>query len=161
MNDFQIEKVKPSDNSELAAMIRAVFDEHGAPHLGTVYSDPTTDTLYELFQAPNSVLWVAHHEGEIAGCCGIYPTSGLDDDCVELVKYYLSRRARSKGIGRALMQKCIDSAKAFGFKRMYLESLPEFSNAVRIYIKQGFSILDSPLGQSGHGGCSIWMVKKL
>lgn len=150
-----------SDNPVLAGMIREVFDEHGAPREGTVYSDPTTDNLYELFQARQSVLWVAETEKGIAGCCGIYPTQGLDEGCAELVKFYLAKDARGKGIGRELMQTCIDSAKTFGYRQLYLESFPEFSKAVGIYEKQGFVRIDHPMGQSGHVSCTVWMVKEI
>jgi len=44
---------------------------------------------------------------------------------------------------------------------MYIESLPVFSQAVRIYEKQGFIKLDEPMGESGHPGCNIWYIKKL
>ena len=156
-----VRKVVASDNPVLAAMIREVFDEHGAPREGTVYSDPTTDSLFELFQVPRSVLWVAETEEGIAGCCGIYPTQGLDEGCAELVKFYLAKHARGRGIGRELMQTTIDSAKTFGYKLIYLESFPEFSKAVGIYKKQGFERIDHPMGQSGHVSCTIWMVKKI
>ncbi|MCJ0743747.1 GNAT family N-acetyltransferase [Pedobacter montanisoli] len=155
-------EVQTKDNSALAEIIRGVFTEHQAPTQGTVYTDPTTDALYELFRAEKSILWVAEDEGaKILGCCGIFPTPGLDEDCAELVKFYLHKDARGKGVGRALMEKCVASAKNLGFKKLYLESLPEFATAVNIYEKQGFKQLDQPMGQSGHDGCNIWMLKTL
>jgi len=158
---INIRQIKKSDNSALATMIRGVFEEHEAPQDGTVYSDPTTDSLYELFQAPGSVLWVAEADGEIVGCCGIYPSEGLDSNCAELVKFYLSKNARGKGIGKELMEKSVESARASGYTQLYLESLPHFATAVRIYEKQGFERLSQPLGTSIHTTCNIWMLRKL
>lgn len=158
---MQIRKINKVDNLLLAKMIRQVFDEHQAPQKGTVYSDPTTDNLFELFQAEKSLLWVAEIDSEIVGCCGIFPTIGLPEKCAELVKFYLSAKARGKGIGKSLMEKSIESARELGYTELYLESLPEFSNAVSIYEKQGFLKLDQPLGESGHTTCNIWMLKKL
>jgi len=128
---------------------------------GTVYSDPTTDDLYRLFRAEKSVLWVALTNGKIAGCCGIYPTKGLPENCVELVKFYLSAESRKKGIGKALLEKSIASAQLFGYAKLYLESLPQFNVAVNMYEKYGFLRLNKPLGESGHSACNIWMVKEL
>lgn len=156
-----IRKVRKEDNAELAAMIRGVFEEHDAPRQGTVYSDPTTDQLFELFLEPRSVLWVAEDQGTLLGCCGIYPTEGLPEGCAELVKYYLPRSSRGKGIGKALMEKSMASAKKLGYGQVYIESLPEFSKAVRIYEKQGFEMLSHPLGNSGHPGCNIWMIRSI
>ena len=153
--------VEEKDNAALAGIIRKVFEEHHAPQKGTVYSDPTTDNLYLLFRTPRSVLWVAEMNDTTLGCCGVYPTKGLSANCAELVKFYLSKEARGKGIGKALMQRCIQSAKEFEYTQLYLESLPHFSRAVRIYEKQGFVRLDHPLGKSEHTACNIWMVKDL
>lgn len=158
---IQIRKIKEADNLSLAKMIRGVFEEYKAPQLGTVYSDPTTDDLYKLFQVRKSILWIAELDNSIVGSCGIYPTNGLPGNCVELVKFYLDRKSRGKGIGKMLMNKSIESAKEFGYSSLYLESLPQFSNAVSIYEKQGFIQLGEPLGKSGHTTCDIWMIKKL
>jgi len=154
-------EVRPEDNQALAKMIRQVFEEHEAPQHGTVYSDPTTDNLHALFRTPGSVLWVAEVEGSPEGCCGIYPTEGLNKNCAELVKYYLSKKIRGKGIGKTLMKMCIQSARDLDYEKLYLESMPHFSKAVRIYEKLGFRELAGPLGNSGHPTCSIWMLLEL
>ena len=156
-----IRQIQEKDNLPLAKIIREVFIEHDAPQKGTVYSDPTTDNLYDLFQTPKSILWVAEINNEIIGCCGVYPTKGLNENCVELVKFYLSKDARGKGIGKELMQKCIHSAREFEYTQLYLESLPQFSKAISMYEKQGFVRLNQSLGNSGHKTCNIWMLKEL
>jgi putative acetyltransferase len=158
---FILRKVVKGDNIALAHMIRNVFDEHRAPTEGTVYTDPTTDDLFGLFKKASSHLWVALIDDQIVGCCGIFPTLGLPDNCIELVKFYITKNARGLGIGKALMQECTEMAIASGYTHMYIESLPVFSKAVRIYEKQGFYALDKPMGQTGHSGCNIWMLKNL
>jgi putative acetyltransferase len=161
MENIFIRKIHKEDNDELKAIIREVFEEHDAPREGTVFSDPTTNDLFGLFNKDRSVLWVAEECGVIAGCCGVYPTKGLDGDCAELVKFYLISNARGKGIGKSLMLQSIQSAKDLGFNRLYLESLPEFSKAVSMYERLGFERLVMPMGSSGHGSCNIWMIKEL
>jgi len=156
-----IREIKESDNAALATMIREIFIEHGAPTAGTVYSDPTTDNLFELFKQPKSVLWVAETEDGIAGCSGIFPTEGLPEHCAELVKVYVSQQARGTGIGKILMQKSIASAVELGYTQLYLESISAFSKAVSIYEKLGFYNLEQPYINSVHNGCNIWMLKDL
>jgi putative acetyltransferase len=160
MNIF-IREIEEADNLLLAQIIRKSFEEFGAPTQGTVYSDPTTDDLFRLFRTNNSVLWVALADDKIVGCCGIYPTRGLPENCAEVVKFYLSAESRKKGIGKALLAKNIESARLFGSTKLYLESLPQFSDAIKLYEKQGFHKLDEPLGESGHSTCNIWMKKDL
>ena len=156
-----IQQVEKSDEPLLANIIRSVFEEFDAPKCGTVYSDPTTDHLFELFEQTGSVLWVARMNDEIVGCCGIYPTEGLPNETAELVKFYLSPSARGRRIGKQLMEKSIQSAKELGYKNLYLESLPQFSNALDLYDRMGFAKLEKPLGNSGHTSCSVWMILEL
>ena len=156
-----IRQIRKEDNLALAKVIRDVFEEHDAPRIGTVFSDPTTNNLFDLFQTSKAVLWVAEDDSTILGCCGIFPTEGLPGNYAELVKYYLNQNARGKGIGKELMEHCILSAKEFGYKKLYLESLSQFSKAVSIYEKQGFLKLSQPLGNSKHSTCNIWMLKDL
>ncbi len=158
---MKIRKVKKEDNQTLADLIKEVFDEHNAPREGTVYSDPTTNRLYEYFKREKAVLWIAENKKKIVGCCGVYPTEGLPAGYAELVKFYILNEARGQGLGKKLIELTIKSAKQFEYKYLYLESLPEFSNAVAWYEKLGFHKLDIRLGNSGHPSCNIWMLKEL
>lgn len=161
MSDIIYRKVKSEDNPYLAKVIRNTIEEFDAPRTGTVYSDESTDCLYELFQEQNSILWVAEINSEAVGCCGIYPTEGLDKGYCELVKFYISDAVRGEGIGKELMLKSIESAKEFGYSHVYLESLPHFSKAIAMYEESGFTTLDVQLGNSGHSSCNVWMLKKI
>ncbi|WP_237717761.1 GNAT family N-acetyltransferase [Pontibacter sp. BAB1700] len=119
-----IRPIQPSDNALLATLIRKVFREFKIDKPGTVYTDPTTDALYELFQQPGSAYFVAEENGVIIGGCGVYPTEGLPAGCAELVKFYLAAEARGKGIGNRLMQQSIAAARELGYTQLYLESFP-------------------------------------
>lgn len=156
-----IRKIQKSDNLELAKIIRSCFHDFNVATEGTVYVDSSTDHLFELFYQKNSALFVAEENGKLLGCCGIFPTEGLPESCAELVKFYLHKDARGKGIGRQLMEASINFAKETGYSSIYIESLPEFSTAVSIYEKQGFKYLQKPMGNSGHSGCNLWMLKEL
>lgn len=153
--------IKERDNKELAEFIRTVFREFKIDRPGTVYYDPTTDDLYKLFRTPRSEYWIAEEDNVIIGGCGVYPTPGLPEGCAELVKLYLSRSMRGKGIGWQLMEKTFESAKLFGYKQLYIESLPELGKAISLYERAGFKSIPGPLGNSGHFGCNIWMIKDL
>ncbi len=156
-----IRLIEPKDNIALAAVIRAALTEFGANKPGTVYFDPTTDQLYQLFETPGSVYFIAENENELLGGCGIFPTIGLPEKTCELVKLYLAPAARGKGLGKALMLKAMDWAKEAGYEQVYLETMPELSNAVTMYEKLGYNRLPKSIGNSGHDGCSIWMLKAL
>jgi len=156
-----IRPIEESDNLKLSKIIKDIFIEFDAPLQGTVYSDPTTDHLSKVFEEGKSICWVGEINGEVMGCCGIFPTPGLGDRCCELVKFYLAKESRGKGLGKQLMYQCEDSAIEMGYQEMYIESLPEFDTAVGMYEKAGYTWLKEAKGESGHYGCSIYMIKNL
>lgn len=160
-NTITLRKIQQDDNRELAEMIRSVLCEYGIARPGTVYTDPTTDALYQLFQTPRSVYWVVEVDGKLSGGCGVFPTEGLPEGCAELVKFYVSASHRGAGLGKLLMQKCFESATELGYKQLYLESFPELAKAVGMYEKAGFYMIPRALGNSGHTACTLWMVKNL
>ena len=162
MNDsFEIKPIAREDNAALAHIIRTTLEEFGANHPGTVYFDVSTDALYELFQTPGAFYHVAWHHGKIVGGGGIFPTEGLPKGTCELVKMYLCKSVRRKGLGSQLISLCINQAREMGFKRIYLETMPELKQALKRYEQFGFNYLTSPMGNSGHFGCALWMLKEL
>jgi putative acetyltransferase len=160
-NTITFRKIQPGDNLALAEMIRSVLREYGIARPGTVYTDPTTDALYQLFETSRSVYWVVEVDGKLSGGCGIFPTEGLPEGCAELVKFYVSASRRGAGLGKLLMQKCFESAVELGYTQLYLESFPELAKAVGMYEKAGFHTIPHALGNSGHTACTLWMVKEL
>jgi len=161
MQPIEIRTIQLNDNATLATIIRSTLKEFGANHPGTVYYDDATDHLFELFQQPLSVYFIALVDGILVGGGGIYPTEGLPKDTCELVKMYLSTTARGKGIGKMIIDKCLKKASENGFKDVYLETMPELEQAINVYEKFGFKYLTAPMGNSGHFGCSKWMLKTL
>ncbi|MCL4637965.1 MULTISPECIES: GNAT family N-acetyltransferase [Olivibacter] len=156
-----IRTIRQNDNQILAQILRTSLEEHHIPKEGTVYTDPTTDNLYTLFQQPRSIYYVVEEDGEVLGGCGIYPTANLPTGYAELVKLYLSNKSRGKGLGKTLINRCLEKAVDLGYTHLYLESFPQFETAISMYKKMGFSSLPHALGNSGHYACNVWMVKEL
>lgn len=149
------------DNKALAGIIRRSLEEFDAARPGTVYFDATTDHLDEVFKQDGSAYFVAEAGNKILGGAGIFPTEGLQEHTCELVKMYLAKDARGKGLGKTLLEKCMREAKKLGYTQMYLESMPELKTAIAMYKSSGFKNIEKALGNSGHGGCSVWMIKDL
>jgi putative acetyltransferase len=158
---INIRQIQPADNPVIAQIIRDTLTEFGANHPGTVYYDPTTDALFELFQQAKSVYNIAEVDGKIVGGGGIFPTEGLPEETCELVKMYLLPEARGTGMGTALINCCLDQAKNLGFSKVYLETMNELKAALKVYERLGFTYLSGPMGNSGHFGCPLWMIREL
>lgn len=161
MDDILIRRIERADNPTIAAIIRQTLKEFGANHPGTVYYDKTTDHLFELFQQERSAYNIALLNGQIVGGGGIYPTEGLPEDTCELVKMYLVPEARGTGLGSKMISLCLEQAKEYGFSNVYLETMTELKAALKVYERMGFAYLGGPMGNSGHFGCPLWMIRSL
>lgn len=158
-SSFTIRPIAQADNPLIAKIIRSTLEEFGANKPGTVYYDATTDHLFELFETEGAGYFIAEQNGELLGGGGFFHSDGLPEDTCELVKMYLLPESRGKGIGAAIINKSIEVAKLSGFKKMYLETMPELNRAIKVYEKFGFEYLNGPVGNTCHHGCSIWMFK--
>lgn len=156
-----IRDIQPEDNQAIAVVIRNTLAEFGANHPGTVYYDDTTDHLYELFRTQGSRYFIAASGGKIVGGAGIYPTENLPPFTCELVKMYLIPEARGGGLGTQMIRLCLQTAKESGYRQVYLETMPELKKALSVYERMGFRYLNVPMGNSGHFGCDLWMLKNL
>ena len=161
MPGVKLRTIQKDDNMQLAQIIRDTLTEFKANKPGTVYYDKTTDALFELFQLPRSIYYVALIDDEIVGGGGIYPSEGLPEDTCELVKMYLLPEARGIGLGKRIIEECLAFASENGYQQVYIESMPELENALKVYEKFGFKYLSAPLGNTGHHGCEKWMLRIL
>lgn len=161
LTPITIRPIAAGDDAALARIIRDTLTEFGAAKPGSVYYDPSTDHLHDLFQHAQSAYFVAESDGVVLGGAGIYPTENLPPDTTELVKVYLLPQARGRGVGKKLLEICLAEAKVRGYGRVYLESFEEMTQAIPLYEKLGFTHLPGPMGNSGHFSCQIWMSKEV
>ncbi|SDH98397.1 putative acetyltransferase [Flavobacterium omnivorum] len=161
MENYSIRKINKEDNQEVAALIRAVFDELNIPKVGTAYEDPYLDFMFEEYSKPRSVYYVVENNGRIIGSAGIAPLENEAETICELQKMYFLPETRGLGIGAEMMAVCLQSARNFGFESCYLETMPFMLEAQKLYKKVGFEYISAPMGSTGHVSCPIWMLKNL
>lgn len=162
MLQIGIRPIQPADNTAMASIIRNTLDEFGiGKRPGTAYYDAATDDMYASFHPAGSRYHVALLNDRIAGGCGIYPSPGLPKNVCELVKMYLAAEARGLGLGRQLIEESLTFARQYGYRQVYIESMPELQKAMSVYEKFGFQYLQAPMGNTGHYNCTIWMLKEL
>jgi putative acetyltransferase len=158
---FLIRPIEPSDNTPMAAIIRAVMPEFGADGPGFAIHDAEVDTMYESYAQPHCSYFVVERDGAVIGGGGVAPLEGGEADVCELRKMYFLPEARGIGAGRAMMQRCLDAARAHGFKRCYLETLTGMDAAQALYKRSGFTALCSAMGGTGHHGCDRYFIREL
>jgi putative acetyltransferase len=123
--------------------------------------EPTDHALYPTYQRQRSLYFVAVLGGEVVGGAGVAPLAGDDPLTCELQRMYLRRDARGRGIGDALLQRCLAAAKQFLYVRCYLETITQMQAALEFYGRHGFRDLQAPLGRTGHGHNDRWLMRPL
>ena len=156
-----IREIKPEDNAAIEAIMTACFVEFNLPIVGSSLEDADVSKMYEGFQFDNAIYYVVENDGEILGGGGIKQLNGAESDTCELQKMYFHPKARGKGYGKILFDKCMKEATDLGFKFCYLESASQLKSAIRLYKMNGFKHLEKPLGNTGHVICGVWMLKNL
>jgi putative acetyltransferase len=160
-SDFIIRKIEPKDNKPMAQVIRDVILEMGVPKKGTAYEDKALDDLYAAYQSPRAVYYVLEHKGQIVGGGGISQLDNFEGNTCELQKMYFLPIARGKGLGAKMIDRCLTKAKEFGYDQCYLETMPYMKAARKLYQKNGFTEIESPIGDTCHYSCDVWMIKHL
>ncbi|CAM4244478.1 GNAT family N-acetyltransferase [Zobellia nedashkovskayae] len=161
MGAVNIRNIRKEDNEQIAALIRKVLVDLGAPKVGTAYADVTLDQMFENYDKPRAAYFVVEENETILGCAGISQLENSKDNICELQKMYFLEEARGRGIGSEMLQKCLEKAKEFNFEKIYLETMPYMKAAQKLYAKMGFEYIDKPLGDTGHYSCPVYMLAKL
>ncbi|HNP32092.1 MAG TPA: GNAT family N-acetyltransferase [Flavobacterium sp.] len=161
MNRIIIREIQKNDNEQIALVIREVFVSDDYPKTGTAFADKQLDFMFETYDRPRAVYFVVENDGKIVGGGGISQLDNSTENICELQKMYFLQETRGKGIGSQMIQKCLEKASEFGYEKCYLETLPEMLTAQHLYKKAGFEYLCSPLGNTGHKTCPVWMIKNL
>ncbi|MBN8569048.1 MAG: GNAT family N-acetyltransferase [Ignavibacteria bacterium] len=158
---LEYRKIIPSDNKILADIITSIMKEFKDDPEGTIVADPTLHTMYENYTQGKGVYYIAVEDGKILGGAGINQLEGTPEKICELQRMFLLPESRGKGIGKKLMDMCIEAGKDFGYEKIYLETLDNMNDARKLYLKAGFEFIEKPLGNTGHCGCNMWMEKEL
>jgi putative acetyltransferase len=156
-----IRAIQKEDNKQIAAVIREVFISDGFPKTGTAFADTQLDFMFETYDNPRAAYFVVEENGKIIGGAGISQLESSKENICELQKMYFLKEARGKGLGLQMIEKCLAIATEFGYSNCYLETLPEMLVAQSLYKKVGFEYLCTPLGNTGHTTCPVWMIKQL
>jgi len=157
---MNIREIQPNDNLQIAKVIRKVLVELEVPKVGTAYADPQLDAMFETYNVPNAAYFVVEKDGKILGGAGIGALGNEPETC-ELQKMYFLPETRGLGLGEKMILKCLQFAKQSGYKKCYLETMPNMKAAQKLYQKSGFEYLCEPLGNTGHTSCPVWMIKSM
>ncbi|HEX5161308.1 MAG TPA: GNAT family N-acetyltransferase [Steroidobacteraceae bacterium] len=160
-NELEIRLLEPADVPALLTIIADSRAEYGMADRGVDLLEPADKALFETYKRQRSLYFVALSGGEVVGGAGVAPLKGSDPLTCELQRMYLRRDARGRGIGEALLKRCLAAARQLLYVRCYLETVKQMQPALQFYGRHGFQDLKRPLGETGHRHNDRWMIRPL
>jgi ribosomal protein S18 acetylase RimI-like enzyme len=125
----------------------------------------TRSRLMEEVTAPDNIFIIAEINDEIAGYARMResaPLPELDDlPSIEIVRIYAVQSGIGRGIGSALMKKCIDIAYEIGKRIIWLGVWEKNERAINFYIKWGFEKFGEHDFVLGNDVQRDWMMKRM
>ena len=130
--------VTPAGNEEDLALARQLFREYAdflGFDLGFQEFDRELAGLPGEYAPPAGRLLLAREGGAFLGCVAL---RRMDDNVCEMKRLYVRAAHRGRGIGRILAEVVIQEARAIGYGRMRLDTVPGLQEAIALYRSLGF-----------------------
>lgn len=125
---------------EAIAAARALILEYQASlgvDLAFQHFEDEIAALATMYGPPEGALYLATLDGVPVGCVGVRPFAPVPG-CCEMKRLYVAPAARGHGLGRRLAQQSMAAARALGYTRMRLDTLPTMQDAQALYVALGF-----------------------
>ncbi|HWT00735.1 MAG TPA: GNAT family N-acetyltransferase [Pyrinomonadaceae bacterium] len=167
--EVKIRRADSSDAQLLADLGARTFSEafaaENSPENMSAYLARafTHERLAEELADPKATFLLASAEGEAAGYAKLY--KGESSRCVtgespmELARIYVLQKWLGGGVGRALMQRCVDEARASGSRVLWLGVWQRNLRALAFYRKWGFETVGEQIFRLGSDAQTDWVMQ--
>jgi putative acetyltransferase len=118
--------------------VRALFLEYQASLDVDLCFQGFSDEVAGLpgsYAPPSGRLLICTVDGVTRGCIALRALSSTE---CEMKRLYVQPGQRGLGLGRVLVARVLEEARAIGYRRMFLDTLPSMTRAAEMYEALGF-----------------------
>ena len=91
--------------------------------------------LEEKYAPPRGSIYLVYIDRGLAGCVGMKPS---DEESAELKRLYVRPAYRGQNLGELLTRRIMEDARAAGYRKLRLDTLPGLKTALALYRRLGF-----------------------
>lgn len=115
------------------------FTDKCFAELGKRFEPEGRHYFYNDIEGNFEVFYCLIDQGEVVGTVAL---KKIDERTVELKALYLHKDYRGRGLGSLLMSVSVNEARTRGFKKILLDSMLKYEDALRLYERFGFEKTD-------------------
>ena len=151
MQEINIRRAQPEDAANIGRLLHAFNTEYVEP---TPSPEQLAERFHELLGKEHTEVLLACSEPSGIAVLRFVPSIWSDAQECYLAELYVTPSRRGQGIGRALMQEVLRTAKERGADYIYLGTSEDDAAARGLYEKFGFS------NREGNGGPIMYIYEK-
>ena len=148
---MKIQEFRPEHAAEYEALNRSWLVAHGL--IEEADEPQLVDPQCTIIEAGGQI-FVAVEDGVVIGTCGIAPHGEGE---FEIVKLAVVASAQGRGIGRQLIDVCLEFARTHAAQRITLLSSSLLGPALRLYERAGFR-RETPPATNPYVTADVYMV---
>lgn len=126
------------EKDKVKELIFSILESYGLP-LDPGHTDKDLDTIEETYFEDRGYFEVVYDKkNELVGTWAL---ARITEETVELRKMYLSAKDRGKGLGKMMLDRALQKARALKYEKVELETASVLKEAIKLYESYGFKKL--------------------
>jgi GNAT superfamily N-acetyltransferase len=95
------------------------------------------DALPGVYGPPSGEILLAKRGDHVLGCIALKPLE--PPRVAEIKRLFVRQQVRGIGVGKALVEAAVDTARRLGYREIKLDTLPQMQSAIALYRQHGFT----------------------